>query len=283
MRGFLTVIIVIALASLATAQLSVPERVTAGEGITIKATSGVLVFGPGIAIKTKPANGEVSLSGDEIRFIGKYTIVSGGETKQFKVVPGAAKRISFIARPSRVPVAKPDVITGVAFVFDNQQNLVPTPTPVKFDLSVGSAGTSRTVTSNNGVAWIKSSSGPREGAAQFVAAIPGTEVKRVVQQVASEPCTIRMHVSRAGDQIVAETDPIKDCTGNAVPDGTIVTFTQSGGPNGRTTVDARIKKGIARAMLPAANGGTISVASGVVLGNEISVGGVHEGGKGGAK
>jgi hypothetical protein len=279
MRGFLILIIILAIASFAAAQLSVPEQVTAGAGLTIKSSDDVLVFGPGTALKKKPANGEVSLSGEEISFVGKYTVVTGGETEQFKVVAGPAKKVSFIARPSRVPVAKPDVVTGVAFVFDNEQNLVLSPTPVKFELSVGGAGNSRTVTSNNGVAWIKSSSGPREGAAQFVASIPGTEVKRVVQQVASDPCNIRMHVSRAGDQILAETDPIKDCTGNAVPDGTIVTFTQSGGPNGRTTVDARIKKGIARAMLPAANGGTISVASGVVLGNEINVGGSHGGGK----
>jgi hypothetical protein len=279
MRGFLIFIIILALASFAAAQLSVPEQVTAGAGITIKTSNDVLVFGPGAALKKKLANGEVNLSGEEIPFVGKYTVVSGGETKQFKIVPDAAKKVSFIARPSRVPVAKPDVITGVALVFDNEQNLVLTPTPVKFELSVGGVGNSRTVPSNNGVAWIKSSSGPREGSAQFVASIPGTEVKRVVQQVASDPCNIRMHVSRAGDQILAETDPIKDCTGNAVPDGTIVTFTQSGGPNGRTTVDARIKKGVARAMLPAANGGTISVASGVVLGNEINVGGSHGGGK----
>jgi hypothetical protein len=279
MRRFLTFIIVLTLATFAAAQLSVPEHVTAGEGITIKASEGILVFGPGIALKVKPANGEVSLTSDEIPFVGKYTVISGSETQQFKVVAGVAKKVSFIARPSRVPVARPDVITGVAFVFDNEQNLVLAPTPVKFDLSVDGAGTSRTVTSNKGVAWIKSSSGPRQGAAQFVASIPGTEVKRVVQQVASEPCNIRMHVSRSGDQILAETDPIKDCTGNAVPDGTIVTFTQSGGPSGRTTVDARIKKGIARAMLPAANGGTISVASGVVLGNEINLGGSHGGGK----
>lgn len=279
MRGFSTLFIILSLATFAAAQFAVPEQVTAGEGITIKASDEVTVFGPGAALKKKPANGEATFSGEEIPFVGKYTVVSSGETKSFKVVAGPAKRISFIARPSRVPVAKPDVITGVAFIFDNQQNLVLTPTPVKFELSINGAGNSRTVTSSNGVAWIKSSSGPREGAAQFVASIAGTEVKRVVQQTASEPCNIRMHVSRAGDQILAETDPIKDCTGNAVPDGTIVTFTQSGGANGRTTVDARIKKGIARAMLPAANGGTISVASGVVLGNEINLGGSHGGGK----
>jgi hypothetical protein len=270
MRRFISILL-LALGSAAFAQLSVPEQVTAGEGVNIKSSDEVLIFGPGAALKKKPADGEVSFSADEVAFVGKYIVYSDGQVKQFKVVPGPAKKISFIARPSRVPVAKPDVITGVAFVFDNSENLVLKPTPVKFNLSVTGAGTSRTVTSKDGVAWIRSTSGPREGAAQFIASISGTEVKRVVQQTASDPCNIRMRAQRQGEQILLETDPIKDCTGNAVPDGTIVTFTQTG-PRGRTTVDARIKKGIARASFPAADGGTVSVASGVVLGNEVNLG-----------
>ena len=81
-----------------------------------------------------------------------------------------------------------------------------------------------------------------------------------------------MRAERQGNNIMVVTDPIKDCSGNAVPDGTIVTFTQSA-PTGRSTIDARIKHGIARATLPAVPGATISVASGVVLGNEVHVGG----------
>ena len=265
-------ILLFALGTMAAAQVSVPDHVVAGAGVTIKASDDVLVFGPGTSLKKKPANGEVNLSGEEIAYVGKYTVYSDGETKTFKVVVGPAKKISFIARPSRVPVARPDVVTGVAFVFDNSQNLVLAPTPVKFDLSVAGAGISKTMTTSNGVAWIRTASGPRAGAAQFVAAIPGLEVKRVVQQVASEPCNIRMKAQKQGDQLIVETDPIKDCTGNPVPDGTIVTFTLTGTKEGRTTVDARIKKGIARATLPANEGGTVSVASGVVLGNEIRLG-----------
>jgi hypothetical protein len=71
---------------------------------------------------------------------------------------------------------------------------------------------------------------------------------------------------------VVETDPVRDCSGNPVPDGTIVTFT-SVDPNGRTTVDAVIKRGVARAELPPASQANISVASGVVVGNEIRWGG----------
>jgi len=64
------------------------------------------------------------------------------------------------------------------------------------------------------------------------------------------------------------TDPIRDCSGNPVPDGTIVTFSSTDS-KGRSTVDARIKQGLAEAELPASSGATISVASGVVVGNEI--------------
>ena len=51
----------------------------------------------------------------------------------------------------------------------------------------------------------------------------------------------------------------------------IVSFIQTD-QSGRSTVDARIKKGIARAELPVSNNATITVAAGVVLGNELHVG-----------
>ena len=70
--------------------------------------------------------------------------------------------------------------------------------------------------------------------------------------------------------IVVETDPIRDCSGNAVPDGTIVTFTETDS-RGLSTVDARVKRGIARAELPLSENATISVAAGVVLGNEVHI------------
>jgi hypothetical protein len=82
-----------------------------------------------------------------------------------------------------------------------------------------------------------------------------------------------MHAERAkSGSIAVQTDPIRDCAGNPVPDGTIVTFT-SVDAGGRSTVDARIKRGIAQAELPASRQATISVAAGVVIGNEIRWGG----------
>jgi hypothetical protein len=108
-----------------------------------------------------------------------------------------------------------------------------------------------------------------------VATVDDTSVRRVIQQVAADPCerSLRMHVAgRSRDRMIIETDPIRDCSGNPVPDGTIVTFIQTD-KTGRSTVDARIKKGTARAELPASDSATITVAAGVVLGNELHVGG----------
>jgi hypothetical protein len=116
-------------------------------------------------------------------------------------------------------------------------------------------------------------SGKRAGAAQFTASANDASVQRVVQETASDPCTIRMKAQAAKNgNILVETDPVRDCAGNPVPDGTIVTFTSTD-KSGRSTVDARIKRGIAQAELPAAESATLSVAAGVVLGNEIHWGG----------
>jgi hypothetical protein len=219
----------------------------------------------------------IQIKPEELRSAGLWLAILRADGKSsaqsFFVDPATVENLSFLARPSRVPVARPSAISGVVFVFDKYQNLVLQPTPVKFSLSVEGTGASQTVTSRNGVAWINSSSARKAGAAQFVAASDDVSVRRVVQQVASDPCNLRMHVAgRNQNGITVETEPIRDCTGNPVPDGTIVTFTQTDG-NGRSTVDARVKKDVARADLPSSNNATISVASGVVLGNELHVGG----------
>jgi hypothetical protein len=263
------------------AELKVPANAVAGEPLNIPTTGSgeatLYLIGPGQVIKRSVRLGdEVQIKGEELRHAGQWIALlrEGGSTLShvFWVQPGKAEALNFLARPSRVPVNKPGVISGVAFVFDKNQNLVLQPAQVTFSLSVGGVGASHKATSSNGVAWVKSSSAPKAGAAEFVAALGETSVRRVVQQVASEACNLRMRVlEKTNNQIILQTDPIRDCTGNPLPDGTIVTFTQTD-PTGKSVVDARIKKGIARAELPAADNATIIVASGVVLGNELRLG-----------
>ena len=65
----------------------------------------------------------------------------------------------------------------------------------------------------------------KAGNAQFVASLQGVNEKRVIQQVASDPCNLRLKAQRSTKGIEVETDPVRDCTGNPVSDGTVVTFT----------------------------------------------------------
>jgi hypothetical protein len=124
------------------------------------------------------------------------------------------------------------------------------------------------MSTRDGAAWIAMDSSPKEGAAQFVARVGDISATRIIGQVAGDPCGLQMKASSAGQMVALETAPVRDCSGNAVPDGTIITFTES--YNGtQTTVDVPLKRGVAKVDMPAYPGATISVASGVVLGNQI--------------
>jgi hypothetical protein len=265
------------LGSIAAAQVTVPQQATAGEATSLSVSgSGTLyLIGPGTAIKRDVKSGEsVQLSADDLAYAGRYTAVVNGQAQSFYVSPAKPQQLSFMARPSRVPVAQPNVISGAVFVLDRNGNLVTSPQQVKFELGVnGTAPISQSIATKDGIAFIRAASGKREGPAQFTASVGDISVRRIVQQVASDPCNLRMKAQRAGEKIAVETDPVRDCSGNPVPDGTIVTFIETNGAQGKSTVDARVKHGIAKAMLPAVQGATLSVASGVVLGNEIRWGG----------
>jgi hypothetical protein len=257
------------------ADVSTPQNAVAGSEMSLP-TSGsgsatLYVFGPGTAMKKNVQLGNpVPLS---LKRAGRYTAIVNGEAVTFNVTPAPPAEVAFLARPSRVPADRKDVIAGTVFIFDANRNLVISPTPVKFDLTVaGGQSQSRSVQSKNGIAYIKLDSGRKAGAAQFIASVGDTSVRRVVEETASDPCNLRIHAQTDKNGVTLETDPVKDCAGNPVPDGTIVTFTATG-PQGRSTVDARIKKGVAKAELPPLQNATVSVAAGVVVGNEIHVGG----------
>lgn len=283
MKAIYTVAVVICFALVAGAQtLSLPTDATAGQSVSIP-TSGsgsatLYVFGPGTSLKQKVELGQpVQIEGDQLKQAGRYTVIMEGHESasgSFFVNPAKLENVALLARPSRVPAARKDVITGSAYLFDKYNNLVLEKYPVKFDLAIeGAPAASRTEDSKNGVAWVRMDSGKRAGTAQFTASSNGASVQRVVQETASDPCTIRMKAQPAQNgNILVETDPIRDCAGNPVPDGTIVTFTSTD-KSGRNTIDARIKRGVAQAELPASQNATLSVAAGVVLGNEIHWGG----------
>lgn len=271
---------VLAAAPLVLAQgagLDVPKTVEAGSAFTIT-TSGsgpatLVIVGPGQAIKRDVQLGQpISIATGKLYNAGHYLAILSGspaEPAEFDVVPAKPADLSFLARPSRLPVSVRDGITGAAYVFDAYGNLVTAPTTVSFDLTTpGAAAQSRSVTTKEGEAWVAMDSSPREGAAHFVARAGEISSTRVIGQVPGDPCSLKMNAKPAGNKIELETDPVKDCSGNPVPDGTIVTFTENF-KGSESTVDVPLKRGVAKVEMPAQPGASISVASGVVLGNQI--------------
>src|SRR5262249_7945152 len=131
---------------------------------------------------------------------------------------------------------------------------------------------SATREAEHGVAWVSMTSARKEGATRIGVSIGHASEVRVVQQVASEACNLRIKATRMKSDCLIETDPVRDCAGNAVPDGTVVSFTMSDSA-GKTTVDVPIKRGVAKAEMSVEGRARISVASGIVTGNELEVSG----------
>jgi len=283
MRALTTILIGIIAGSLAhAAEIHPPAQVTAGTAITIPSSgSGDATFylvGPSSASKRKvQAGSDIAVDSDQLERAGRYVAIlcasDGCSSANFFVVPAAANKVSLLVHPSRVPVGSANGISTVAFVFDNFHNFVVKPEQVKFSILPKDAKEiSATRDAQNGVAWVRVSSAKKEGAVRIAAAIGHADEVRVVQQVAADACNLRIKASRTKTAFLIETDPVRDCSGNAVPDGTVVSFTANGSA-GKTTVDVPIKRGVARVEMPIEGQARISVASGVVTGNELEVAG----------
>jgi hypothetical protein len=267
--------------TLAAQDLHAPSAVTAGEGSMISTTgSGKATFylvGPGVSIKSDVSLGnEISLRGQDLRDSGEYFAILCFEScrsASFYVTPAKPASLAFLVHPSRVPVAQSDAVSGVALAFDQFGNLVLDPGTINFQLTAGKTSLlSRAEAAHDGIAWFRTASGKSAGPLQVVASSGDISARRNVQEVASDACNLRITGQRTKDGLVVETEPVRDCAGNPVPDGTIVSFTATEA-SGKSTVDAPIKRGIARAEIAASGPVVVSVASGVAMGNELRIGG----------
>jgi hypothetical protein len=260
--------------------LTLPKTVEAGKAFSIQSTGSgkatLYIVGLGQVLKRDVQLGEIiSFPPGSIYSAGHYVTVlaresSPAESGSLVVLPGAQPAdLTFLARPSRLPVGIQGGITGAAYVFDAYRNLISTPVSVSFELSSPTgAAQKRTVETKNGAAWIAMDSTAQQGMDKFVARVGDVSSMRIVGQVPGDPCTLKMSAHPSGEQVQLQTAPVLDCSGNPVPDGTIVTFTESY-QGAQSTVDVPLKRGIAEVKMPARPGARISVASGVVLGNEI--------------
>jgi len=260
-------------------RMNLPAQVAAGSALSVP-TSGsgqgtLTIVGPGQAIRRQVRLGSpASVPAGVLYNAGEYVaMLSSGSDSQiglFEVTPAPQpSTLSFLAEPSRLPVDLQDGISGTVYVFDVYHNLIVSPMPVSFDLTASSGPSqTRTVTTRYGVGWTRMNSAPREGSAQFVARAAGISSTRVVDEVPGDPCNLSMTATPVGGKAKLQTAPVRDCSGNPVPDGTVVTFTATWN-GGQSTVDVPLKRDIAQVEMPVHPGATISVASGVVAGNEI--------------
>jgi hypothetical protein len=275
-----TVALALLCAALCDAQsMTVPKVVEAGSAFSIQTSgsgSGVLyIIGPDQVLKqTVQLGTTATFAAGALYNAGHYLAVLGGgseaATAALDVSPAAeVSKLSFLARPSRLQVSLRDGITGAAYVFDVYRNLVTKPEPVSFELSSPSGASQKhDVLTRNGAAWTAMDSTAQQGSDKFIARIGDVSTTRIVAQVPGDPCSLKMSARPDGQQLQLVTEPVRDCNGNAVPDGTIVTFTENF-HGGQSTVDVPLKRGIAEAQLPIHTGSTITVASGVVMGNQI--------------
>lgn len=264
------------------AHFNVPQSVAAGSGFSISTNGSgravLYVIGPGQAVRRDVQLGEtVSFPAGVLFNAGHYLamLVEGAsaDTLPLDVLPAPQPdTLNFLAKPSRLPVGLRNGISGAVYVFDSYRNLITAPLPVSLELSNSTGGVrARSVTTHNGLAWAEMDSATKEGVERFVARAGKASSTRVIEEVPGDACGLTISARATGDKdnkVEVQTAPVRDCSGNAIPDGTIVTFTETFN-NTQATVDVPLKRGIARVDLPAHNGARISVASGVVAGNEI--------------
>jgi len=284
MPRIFTLCTLLAVALLAFAQddvLHAPKTVSAGKSLSIS-TSGqssatFYLLGPSHVVKRSVQLGQdITIAANDVATSGTYQAIacsSSCSSTVFQVLPASPARLSFLLHPSRVPVSNGNAINATAFVFDRYRNTVLSPAKVDFHITLPDGPTmTRTGQTTRGITWFEMGSTPKQGRLQVVAAIADANEPRVIQQVASDACHLHMTASPSGRIVKLETDPIRDCAGNALPDGTIVSFTKIDNA-GRSTVDTPIKKDKASAQFQLSGNARISVACGVALGNELSVGG----------
>lgn len=259
--------------------LSLPKSIKAGDAFSIQsAGSGeatLYIIGPGQVLKREmQAGSAASFPAGSLYNAGHYIVIlaqaSGAKTDSFDVEPASAPaKLSFLAKPSRLPVGLRNGITGAVYVFDAYGNLIAAPMPVSFELSSPSGAEQKNqMTTRFGAGWTEMDSTSQQGSSKFVARVGDISSESIIRQVPGDPCTLKMTAQQSGQQLELQTDPVRDCSGNAVPDGTIITFTETYA-GGQSTVDVPLKRDVAEVKMPIHSRATLTVASGVILGNQI--------------
>ena len=234
LAGSVWLTLVLLVGPAAGAELRVPATVEAGHELAIP-TAGTgqgtfYLVGPDhVAKRSVNLGQDLQIQASDLQAAGRYQVVlcdSSCTSASFDVTAAPPAHLSFFLHPSRVPVSSRDSIDATALVFDPYFNLVLAPSVVEFESLAGSAtNSSRPISTRNGVAWMRMDSTAHEGPVQVKAIVKDVVETRVVQQVASEACGLRVKGTLTGNVLSLETEPVRDCGGNTLPDGTVVSFT----------------------------------------------------------
>ena len=125
--------------------MSLPKTVKAGSAFSIQTTGSgnaiLYIVGPGQVLKREVQLGNTTMFAagslcNAGRYLAVLTTDSSSQSDMFDVVAASKPAaLSFLAKPSRLPVSLHDGITGAAYVFDAYGNLIVTPTPISFELT----------------------------------------------------------------------------------------------------------------------------------------------------
>ena len=146
--------------------LGLPKNIEAGAAFSIQSAGNgpatLYIIGPEQVLKRSVQLGETThFPAGSLYNAGHYIVVlaqaSGAQTGSFDLAPASVPaNLSFLAKPSRLPVSRHDGITGAAYVFDAYGNLISAPTPVSFELTSPSGAAQKSlVTTRDGAAWTK--------------------------------------------------------------------------------------------------------------------------------
>jgi hypothetical protein len=140
-------------------------------------SDALYIIGPGQVLKRDVQLGEpTSFPAGSLYNAGRYLAVLHGAPHRERLIRCCARKepcgLSFLAKPSRLPVGLHDGITGAVYVFDAYHNLIVAPRPVSFELSTPSGTVQkRTVVTHDGAAWTAMDSTAQQGIDRFVARI----------------------------------------------------------------------------------------------------------------
>ena len=149
-----------------------PDSASAGEETAISTTgSGKATFylvGPGVSRKSEVALGEeIHLTAQDVRDcrpLSRGSLLRHLSQRSFLRERREARQSELYRSSLARPCRQNDAVSGVAFPFDQYRNLVLTPVSVNFQLTAKDTSLfSRSVRTQNGVAWFRTTSGKSAG------------------------------------------------------------------------------------------------------------------------